>query len=126
MSVELVFDRSIALLAAAERHIGSHLEAISDREDMAGTRLLLETLRKIVEDAQRQVIATQRELGEVAYSPSQLQRRVRHVQNIAHDTVRQTGEPLHYVTSPHGREFDPIAVAYGRMARQIEPRTELI
>jgi|GEM_PF-7109879 len=126
MSTELVFDRSMALLAAAERHIDAHLANYAEREDMAGTKLLLETLHKIVEDARREVVAVQRLLGEGAYKGKQLERQVRRVKNAARDTVRQTGEPLHYTTTPHGREFDPIAVAYGRMARQIEPRTELI
>jgi hypothetical protein len=126
MSIELIFDRSIALLAAAERHVDSHLSFYADREDMAGTKLLLETMHKIIESAQREVIEVQRLLDEAAYRGVQLERQVRQVQNIARDTVRLTGEPLHYVASPHGREFDPIAVAYGRMARQIEPRTELI
>jgi hypothetical protein len=126
MSAELIFDRSIALLAAAERHVDGHLSRYADREDMAGTKLLLETLHKIIEDAQRQVIAVQRLLNEGTYRGVPLERQVRRVQNIAGDTIRLTGEPLHYVTTPHGREFDPIAIAYGRMARQIEPRTELI
>jgi hypothetical protein len=126
MSAKLVIDRSIALLAAAERHIDDHLSNYIEREDMAGTKLLLETLHKIAEDAQREVIAVQRLLGEGTYRGKPLERQIRHVGNIARDTVRQTGEPLHYATTPHGREFDPIAVAYGRMAREIEPRTELI
>jgi hypothetical protein len=126
MSAELIFDRSTALLAAAERHVDHHLSLYADREDMAGTKLLLETLHKIVEDARREVIAVQRLLDEGTYQGLPLERQVRRVQNIAGDTVRLTGEPLHYVNTPHAREFDPIAIAYGRMARQIEPRTELI
>jgi hypothetical protein len=126
MSAKLVIDRSIAFLAAAQRHIDGHLSNYADREDMAGTKLLLETLHRIVQDAQREVVAVQRLLGEGTYKGKPLERQIRHVRNTARDTVRQTGEPLHYATNPHGREFDPIAVAYGRMAREIEPRTELI
>lgn len=128
MAVELTFDRSIALLAAAERHIDGHLSSYSDRDDMAGTRLLLETLHKIVEDAQRQVISIQRRLQEEGgrLNSEERERQIRQVRNIARDTAFLTGQPLHYVTSPHGREFDPIAIAYARMAREIEPHTELI
>jgi len=127
MSDELVFDRAIALLAASERHIDDHMAAYSDRDDMAGTRLLLETLHRIVEDAQGEVIAIQRFLEErTDATAADRERRLRKVRKVARDTAWLVGQPLHYATSPHGREFDPLAIAYGRMARAIEPKTQLI
>jgi hypothetical protein len=128
MSRELVFNRAFALLAATKNRIDSHIGTYSDRDDMAGTQLLLETLHKIVEDAQRQIIAIQRELTEGGPAESsQLKRNLlRDARMIARHTAWLTGQPLHYVAKPHGRVLDPIAAAYCRMAREIEPRTELI
>jgi hypothetical protein len=125
---ELVFNRAFALLAATKRRIDHHIAAYSDRDDMAGTRLLLESLHRIAEDAQREVIAIQRELAEWGeeQSSKRVERKLRDVRMIARNTAWLTGQPLNYVTEPHGREFDPIAAAYSRMARAIESRTELV
>lgn len=128
MSRELVFDRAVALLLAAERHVDRGMGAYVGRDDMPGTRLLLGALHKIVEDAQRRIVAVQRALekNQGGMSRRDVDRELRDVQMIARHVVRLVGQPLHYVTTPHGREFDPIAIAYSRMAREIQPRTELI
>ena len=122
-----IFDRAVAQLLAAQRHVRLHAEGYTDREDLVATQLLLKTLRMIIEDALREIIRIQREIA----TPPDLTKvaRTRYlnsVRSIARRTTALVGQPLHYVVSAHGREFDPIAVAYARMAREIEPNTEII
>ncbi|MDX6697761.1 MAG: hypothetical protein QOE65_1158 [Solirubrobacteraceae bacterium] len=126
MSDDLVFDRAVAQLLAAERHVDRHIAAYADRDDLAGTQLLLETLRMVIEDALREVLTRQRSLAGASLAAGARERELRQIKSAARRTALLVGQPLHYVVKSHGRAFDPLAIAFGRMARQIAPNTELI
>lgn len=123
----LVFDRAVAQLLAAERHVGAHEQAYADRDDLAPTQLLLRTLRMIIEDALREILMIQREMAQPPEpSAAEHRRYLNTIRSTARRTAALVGQAMHYVVTPHGREFDPLAAAYGRMAREIEPSAEIV
>jgi hypothetical protein len=122
-AVEAVVDRCLSRLFALEEDIGGYRREFSEREDLLGTHLLLRALHLAVADAQRTLIEELRALP----PPSESRRRdltLRLIQRIASTVERMVGQRLDFIAQPHGREFDPIADAYTRLARTLADETD--
>ena len=121
MSASLVVERSFARLFALERSIKTHRERYEDREDLAGARLLIDALALAVGETQHRVSREWRDAGS---DPDP--RTVSLLQTMVRGLEFQVGRCLEAIQQEHGREFDPLAEPYLRMARALEPDAELI
>lgn len=134
---ELQLDRLLASLETALGRLEHHTHMYADREELVGTQTLINALRMLVMDAQREVAEVGRkcrrtlarmQTGHLSQERGSeiVRRALLKARNRSRSTLLVVGQAQHLISRMHGREFDPIASAYARLLRQLDDNTEML